>query len=95
MRTGLGVIKHCWLESGGVRGYRKITRDLRDLGGLCGKHRIARLMRHEGLRAQVDYGRQPCYLQHPPTARTQRRLLSVYKSRGDSDRQVDPMYPYV
>jgi putative transposase len=57
----LGMIKHCWLESGSVYGYRKITRDLRDLGELCGKHRIARLMRREGLRAQVGYGRRPRY----------------------------------
>lgn len=55
----LGRIKQCWLESGGVYGYRKITRDLRDLGESCGKHRAARLMRREGLRAQVGYGRRP------------------------------------
>ena len=54
----LGVIKHCWLESGGVYGYRKITRDLKDLDEACGKHRTARLMRREGLRAQVGYGRR-------------------------------------
>ena len=57
----LGMIKHCWLESDSVYGYRKITRDLRDLGELCGKHRIARLMRRESLRAQVGYGRRPRY----------------------------------
>ena len=45
----LGLIKHAWLESGGVYGYRKITHDLRDLGERCGKHRIYRLMRQEGL----------------------------------------------
>ena len=32
----LGLIKHAWLESGGVYGYRKITHDLRDLGERCG-----------------------------------------------------------
>jgi transposase InsO family protein len=36
-------------ESGGVYGYRKITDDLRDLGERCGKHRVYRLMRDEGL----------------------------------------------
>jgi putative transposase len=55
----LGKVKQCWLESGGVYGYRKITRDLRDLGERCGKHRVARLMRQEGLRAQIGYGRRP------------------------------------
>lgn len=55
----LGLIKHAWLQSGGVYGYRKIARELRDVGEGCGKHRIARLMRGEGLRAQVGYGRRP------------------------------------
>ena len=31
----LGLIKQCWLESGTVYGYRKITHDLRDLGERC------------------------------------------------------------
>ena len=38
----LGVITHCWLESGGEYGYGKLSRDLHDLGEACGKHRIAR-----------------------------------------------------
>ena len=53
-----GLIKQSWLESGGVYGYRKITHDLRDLGERCGKHRIYRLMKQEGLRAQVVYRRR-------------------------------------
>jgi len=53
-----GLIKQSWLESGGVYGYRKITHDLRDLGESCGKHRVYRLMRQEGLRAQVGYRRR-------------------------------------
>lgn len=55
----LGMIKQAWLESGTVYGYRKVTDDLRDLGEQCGKHRVARLMKGEGLRAQVGYGRRP------------------------------------
>jgi putative transposase len=54
----LGLIKQSWLESGGVYGYRKITHDLHDLGERCGKHRVYRLMRQEGLRAQVGYRRR-------------------------------------
>jgi putative transposase len=54
----LGLIKQSWLESGGVYGYRKITHDLRDLGERCGKHRVYRLMKREGLRAQVGYRRR-------------------------------------
>lgn len=53
-----GLIKQSWLESGGVYGYRKITHDLRDLGERCGKHRVYRLMRRDGLRAQVGYRRR-------------------------------------
>lgn len=55
----LGLIKQFWLESGGVYGYRKIYDDLREFGERCGKHRVARLMRVEGLRAQVGYHRRP------------------------------------
>lgn len=36
-------IKHSWLESGGVYGYRKIHLDLREAGEACGKHRVAPL----------------------------------------------------
>ncbi|TKB42937.1 IS3 family transposase [Thalassotalea mangrovi] len=50
-----GLIKQCWLESGGVYGYRKIYSDLRDLGEHCGINRVYRLMKQEGLKAQVGY----------------------------------------
>ena len=55
----LGLIKHSWLESGGVYGYRKIHDDLREVGENCGRHRVARLMRLEGLRSQTGYRRRP------------------------------------
>ena len=65
----LGLIKHAWLESGGVYGYRKIHDDLRELGEACGKHRVARLMRLEGLRSQTGYRRRPGrYGGKPPVA---------------------------
>lgn len=54
-----GLIKQCWLESDAVYGYRKITRDLRELGACCGKHRVARLMRQSGLKSLTGYGRRP------------------------------------
>ncbi|WP_343177530.1 IS3 family transposase [Pseudomonas sp. 4810-S13] len=54
----LGLIKHSWLESGGVYGYRKIHDDLREVGESCGRHRVARLMRLEGLRSQTGYRRR-------------------------------------
>ena len=55
----LGLLKQAWLESGGVYGYRKLTLDMRDLGERCGKHRVARLLKGEGLRSQTGYGRRP------------------------------------
>ena len=55
----LGLLKHAWLESGGLYGYRKLTLDMRDLGEGCGKHRVARLLRQEGLRSQTGYRRKP------------------------------------
>jgi putative transposase len=51
----LGLIKQFWLESGCVYGYRKIHKDLRELGETSGKNRVARLMKQEGLKAHVGY----------------------------------------
>jgi putative transposase len=58
-RRLIGLIKQFWLESGGVYGYRKITDDLHDLGERCGKNRVYRLMKAEGLRSQTGYRRRP------------------------------------
>ena len=55
----LGLLKQAWLESGGVYGYRKLTLDMRDLGERCGKHRVARLLKADGLRSQSGYRRRP------------------------------------
>ncbi len=55
----LGLIKQHWLASGSVYGHRKIAKDLRELGERCSRHRVHRLMRAEGLRAQVGYRRKP------------------------------------
>lgn len=54
----LGLLKQAWLESGGVYGYCKLALDMRDLGEHCGKHRVARLLKLEGLRSQTGYGRR-------------------------------------
>lgn len=61
----LGLIKHSWLESGSVYGHHKVTTDLRELGETCSRHRVARLMKSEGLRAMVGYGRRPRPLSGP------------------------------
>lgn len=55
----LGHIRHSWLESGSVYGYRKVTDDLRDLGETCSERRVYRLMRDEKLRSQTGYHRRP------------------------------------
>jgi putative transposase len=54
-----GMLKHAWLESGGIYGYRKLTLDMRDLGERCGKHRVAKLLKRQGLRSQTGYRRRP------------------------------------
>lgn len=56
----LGLIKQLWLESGCIYGYRKIHDDLMDLGEPCGHNRVARLMKQNGLKAQVGY-KKPGY----------------------------------
>ena len=53
-----GLVKQSWLESGAVYGYRKIHRDLRDGREACGKHRVAKLMKREGLRSQMGSQRR-------------------------------------
>ena len=58
-RRLLGLLKQAWLESGGVYGYRKLTLDMRDLGEGCSRHRVAKLLRHEGLKARRGYGKRP------------------------------------
>lgn len=53
-----GLIKQSWLESGCVYGYRKVHHDLLSLGEPCAANTVAKLMRDEGLRAQVGYKRR-------------------------------------
>lgn len=55
----LGHIRHAWLESGSVYGYRKITDDLRELGESISERRVCRLMRQERIRSQTGYHRRP------------------------------------
>lgn len=65
----LGLVKQSWLESGSVYGYRNVHHDLRDLGETCGKHRVAKLMKRDGLRSQRGYQRRKShYGGKPPLA---------------------------
>lgn len=54
-RCLLGKIKQSRLESGSVYGYREIYDGLREIGESCGRRRVGRLMRLEGLRTQRGY----------------------------------------
>ena len=54
-----GKVKQFWLESGCVYGYRNITIDLKRDGEACGKNRVLRIMRNEGIRAIRGYRRHP------------------------------------
>ncbi|WP_116562216.1 IS3 family transposase [Pseudomonas sp. URIL14HWK12:I12] len=75
----LGLIKHAWLESGGVYGYRKIHDDLRELGEACGRNRVGRLMQVEGLRSQTGYRRRPGFYGGKPTAASPNHLARQFK----------------
>lgn len=55
------LVKHSWLESGCVYGYRNITKDLKGEGKSCGKNRVLRVMRREGLKALIGYKRHPVF----------------------------------
>jgi putative transposase len=44
------LIRQIHLESNGVYGARKVHRELLKLGETCGRHRVARLMREDGLK---------------------------------------------
>ena len=87
-RRVLGLIKQSWLEGGAVYGYRKVTRDLHDLGERCSRHRVARLMRHEGLRAQVGYGRRPRYRGGTTAAVSPNRLEQRFDVRAPNTHWV-------
>lgn len=57
----LGFIKQSWLESGYVYGYRKVYKDLRALGELCGHNRVWRLIKQAGIQSQRGYKRKVSY----------------------------------
>jgi len=69
----LGLIKQFWLESGCVYGYRKIHKDLREVGEPCGRNRVARLMKQAGLKAQIGY-RTPRYKGGKPAVLAENHL---------------------
>lgn len=51
----LVLIRASYAASGGVYGYRRVHLDLREIGESCGKHRIARVMKINGIKAIHGY----------------------------------------
>jgi len=51
----LALIRASYTASGGVYGARRVFLDLRELGETCGKHRVARIMRVNGIKAIHGY----------------------------------------
>ena len=70
-----GLVKQFWIESGGIYGYRKIHDDMKEVGEVCGKHRVYRLMRLSKLRSQTGYGkRRPKHKAGQPSILAPNRL---------------------
>lgn len=51
----LGVIRDSYVASGGVYGANRVFGDLREAGEVCGRHRVARLMRANKIKALRGY----------------------------------------
>jgi putative transposase len=51
----LGLIRDSYAISGGVYGAPRVVGDLREAGESCGKHRVARIMRHHKIKAIRAY----------------------------------------
>jgi putative transposase len=84
----LGLIKHAWLESGSIYGHRKIATDLRELGEVCSRHRVRRLMKQDRLRALVGYGKRPRALNGPTGAVAGNVLARAFKAAAPNQSWV-------
>ena len=51
----LGLIRDSYLASGGVYGALRVLGDLREAGQTCGKHRVARIMQANKIKAIRGY----------------------------------------
>lgn len=51
----LGLIRDSYAASSGVYGARRVLGDLREIGEVCGKHRVAKIMRKQGIKAVRGY----------------------------------------
>ncbi len=55
----LKLIRASFNASNGIYGSPRVFLDLREVGETCSKHRVARLMRENKIRAARGYGRKP------------------------------------
>lgn len=69
----LGLIVAAYTASHGVYGAPRIFLDLREAGETCSKHRVARIMRANNLKAQYGY-RAPQYSRSPTSLLTPNTL---------------------
>lgn len=77
----LGLIRASYTASHGVYGAPRIFLDLREAGETCSKHRVARIMRANHLRARYGY-RNPRYVRgttSPLTPNTLQRGFTVHR----------------
>jgi len=75
------MIKTAYEESSGSYGSPRICRELREQGELCGKNRVARLMKTHGIRAHRRY-RRPKYRYPKPSLVTPNRLNQEFSVHG-------------
>ena len=80
----LPLIRASHAASFGVYGYRRIHLDLREMGEICGKHRVARIMKANDIKAIYGY-KQPRIVYGRPSIITPNTL----------DRQFTVMQPDV
>jgi hypothetical protein len=69
----LGLIRASYTASHGVYGAPRIFLDLREAGETCSKHRVARIMRANNLKARYGY-RAPRYTRSPTSLLTPNTL---------------------
>ncbi len=77
-RRILGQIMQCWIQSGTVYGYRKISDDLQDMGERCGEQRVHRLTKDNGLRSQKGYRRKSRHLSGRPASVARKHLARQF-----------------
>ena len=73
----LPLIRASYAASGGVYGYRRVHLDLRETGEICGRHRIARIMKTNNIRAVHGY-KVPRVVYGRPSIVTPNRLQRAF-----------------